>query len=236
MAKLAIKGRIGNVKDNERRLATEEEKQKLFDAIKTNDYRWNPKTKSFETLIEPKFRVGDKVKYKNGKNIDGVVQGVILSITYGTYDVAVTNDMGIFVSIADQDDWELVLDIEPKFKVGDRITDKNKFIYRITEITDKGYKLHDLKTTFITFEEADLYFVKVVDVFDVTTLKPFDKVLVRDNDTQEWIISLFSHCNESKIYPYTCINGNGYAQCIPYEENKHLLGTTNDCDEYYKTW
>lgn len=27
-----------------------------------------------------------------------------------------------------------------------------------------------------------------------------------------------------------------YEQCIPYEENKHLLNTTNDCDNYYKTW
>ena len=25
-------------------------------------------------------------------------------------------------------------------------------------------------------------------------------------------------------------------QCIPYEGNQHLLGKTDDCDEYYKTW
>lgn len=33
-----------------------------------------------------------------------------------------------------------------------------------------------------------------------------------------------------------CLNGSGFYQCIPYEDNEHLLGTTNDCDEYYKTW
>ena len=38
------------------RLATEEEKQKLFDAIKANGYRWNPETKTLEKLIEPKFK------------------------------------------------------------------------------------------------------------------------------------------------------------------------------------
>jgi hypothetical protein len=27
-----------------------------------------------------------------------------------------------------------------------------------------------------------------------------------------------------------------YKQCIPYEGNEHLLGTTNDCDNFYKTW
>lgn len=27
-----------------------------------------------------------------------------------------------------------------------------------------------------------------------------------------------------------------FQQCIPYEGNEHLLGTTDDCDDYYKTW
>ena len=32
------------------RLATEEEKQRLFDAIKANGYKWNPETKTLEEL------------------------------------------------------------------------------------------------------------------------------------------------------------------------------------------
>lgn len=35
------------------RLATEEEKQKLFQAIKNNGYNWNPDTKTLERLVEP---------------------------------------------------------------------------------------------------------------------------------------------------------------------------------------
>ena len=27
-----------------------------------------------------------------------------------------------------------------------------------------------------------------------------------------------------------------YQKCIPFEGNEHLLGTSNDCDEYYKNW
>ena len=34
------------------RFATEEEKQKLFDAIKANGYKWNPETKTLERLVE----------------------------------------------------------------------------------------------------------------------------------------------------------------------------------------
>ena len=37
------------------RLATEEEKQKLFDAIKESGYKWNAKTKTLEKLVKPKF-------------------------------------------------------------------------------------------------------------------------------------------------------------------------------------
>ena len=37
------------------RLATEEEKQRLFDAIKERGYRWNAETKILEKLIKPKF-------------------------------------------------------------------------------------------------------------------------------------------------------------------------------------
>lgn len=46
------------------RLATEEEKQRLFDAIKANSYKWNPETKTLEKL--PKFKIGDRIKFKRG--------------------------------------------------------------------------------------------------------------------------------------------------------------------------
>ena len=122
----------------------------------------------------------------------------------------------------------------PKVKVGDKITDKNKFIYRITEITDKGYKLHDLKDTFITFEDADLLFVKVMDIFDINSLIPFEsRVLVRSSFGDIWRPAIYGFTNSKKHY---IIGGSYWMQCIPYEANKELLGTTNDCDDFYKTW
>lgn len=71
--------------------------------------------------------------------------------------------------------------------------------------------------------------------FDITTLKPFDKVLVRDNDEQMWTTDIFSFYNEKHVYHYMCV-GHYTNQCIPYEGNEHLLGKTDDCDEFYKTW
>lgn len=55
--------------------------------------------------------------------------------------------------------------------------------------------------------------------------KPFDKVLVRDRDEQEWECSLFSHIDKEGCY--VCV-GSWWLQCIPYEGNEHLLGTTNN--------
>lgn len=52
--------------------------------------------------------------------------------------------------------------------------------------------------------------------------KPFDKVLVRDRDEQEWECNLFSHIDEEGLY--YCVS-SWWFQCIPYEGNEHLLGT-----------
>ena len=94
-----------------------------------------------------------------------------------------------------------------------------------------------METTFITFEEADSHFVKVVDIFDINTLKPFDKVLARDVDRQIWSADFFSHNIKEPFggYAFACI-GHCWHQCIPFEGNEHLLGITDDCDEYFKTW
>ena len=56
--------------------------------------------------------------------------------------------------------------------------------------------------------------------------KPFDKVLVRDVDNEEWKADFFSRYYTDYRYDYECVSG-AYIQCIPYDGNEHLLGTTN---------
>lgn len=68
--------------------------------------------------------------------------------------------------------------------------------------------------------------LQVEPVKPVCLFMPFDKVLVRDNEAQLWKANYFSHYEEDdEVYPYTCID-NSYHCCIPYENNKHLLGTS----------
>lgn len=69
--------------------------------------------------------------------------------------------------------------------------------------------------------------------FDPKTLKPFDRVLVRDRDIEHWICNLFSHIINNE---YLCI-GSCFIYCIPYnDDTKHLVGTKEEAPEYYRYW
>lgn len=65
-------------------------------------------------------------------------------------------------------------------------------------------------------------------------LKPFDKVLVRDNDSQTWTIDIFKkYDGEDEEYPYLCMF-ECYKQCIPYESNELLFDTTTSLEPEYE--
>lgn len=159
------------------RLATEEEKSKLFQAIKDNGYKWNEETKTLEKL--PKFKVGDRLILKDNQfNIPSIK---IKAVTKSQY--ILENEGFFYISSADE-----------------------KYVLE--------------------------------DKFDITNLKPFDKVLVRDTNGQVWTADLFSHIidtNPNLRTTFVCA-GHYSNQCIPYEGNEHLLGKSDDCNEYFKTW
>lgn len=72
--------------------------------------------------------------------------------------------------------------------------------------------------------------------FDPNILKPFDRVLVRDNCTEMWRCNFFSHISELACYQYVTIDGS-YRCCIPYnDDTKHLVGTTDEAPGYYRYW
>lgn len=73
--------------------------------------------------------------------------------------------------------------------------------------------------------------------FDPKTLKPFDKVLIRDRTKGKWSCSLFSHIYNELQYHNVCTNGLEWKFCIPYnDETKHLIGTNQEAPEYYRYW
>ena len=54
--------------------------------------------------------------------------------------------------------------------------------------------------------------------------KPYQKVLVRDYDECEWHADFYSHYTKGGVY--RCVS-YAWNQCVPYEGNEHLLGTTD---------
>ena len=75
-----------------------------------------------------------------------------------------------------------------------------------------------------------------VERFDPKTLQPFDKVLVKD-DYEIWHVEFFSHICQREPEGWCQCSGDVYYFCIPYnEETMSLVGTKEDCPEYYKWW
>lgn len=78
-----------------------------------------------------------------------------------------------------------------------------------------------------------------VERFDPNTFQPFDKVLVRDNNSQIWQPALFSWCEVEDYYSVRCINlwDEPFRCAIPYnDDTKHLIGTKDEAPEYYRWW
>lgn len=89
----------------------------------------------------------------------------------------------------------------------------------------KNYTKDAEPTLFPSKGQRDWSKFNVNDQETKPQFKPYDKVLVRDSDDCNWVCDIFSHMTEGGCY--VCV-GSWRLQCIPYEGNEHLLGTTNN--------
>ena len=81
----------------------------------------------------------------------------------------------------------------------------------------------------ITFASSILPEILAEDIvkIEMHQFKPFDKVLVREMDDDEWRPDIFSHMAPGCEQAFQCI-GEGWRQCIPYKGNEHLVWTKNN--------
>lgn len=110
---------------------------------------------------------------------------------------------------------------------GSRVVDyKNKpFIFisanmLMTTSSDMLYFKHDKSIEC----KADYILSITIDKEKECEFKPFDKVLVRDSNMEEWQVDLFSHIKKAD-YNFIAV-GSCWKQCIPFEGNEHLVGTS----------
>jgi hypothetical protein len=106
----------------------------------------------------------------------------------------------------------------------------------VTKIENTHYILNDEFELPLPFTFQDDYEL-IPDKFDITTLVPFEsRVLVRSSYGDIWRPAIYGVIDSKEHYFHCVVGGNYWTQCIPYEGNEHLLGTTDDCDKFYKTW
>lgn len=71
---------------------------------------------------------------------------------------------------------------------------------------------------------------QIVDLKPKIELKPFDRVLVRNRNTQRWDADLFGFKSDGVNIFYHCVGGS-WNFCIPYIGNESLLGTTKGAEK-----
>lgn len=121
--------------------------------------------------------------------------------------------------------------VKPKFKVGDTITDGfNQF--KITNIDiDYYYGIENPTAYQLPIKWQDKWRIAK---FDLESLKPFDRVLVREEGSI-WYPTLVSYVLSGGGV-YTIDSDNIRYEVIPFEPNKHLIGKSLNPDKYYVTW
>lgn len=177
--------------------ASEEAKKKLFDKMEAAGYRWNADTLELEKIEPSMFKEGDVV-------VDGQGNLCLVSKVKDSTSIMV---MAILYKCGILNIYNnIVVDRLNKETTLASIEDRNKFY---SALVRKGYKYNKEQHKLIKQE-----------------FKPFDKVLVRDDINEKWILSIFG-CYEDEVdkdFPYVCLNGR-YCYCIPYEGNEYLLNT-----------
>ena len=177
-----------------------------------------PKGKTTWEGFQRPFKDGDVVTYKlRGSLVAFIYKKRTTTMLVKTHFALYAQNMGFCV-----DDDIALREEEIEFA-----TEKEKQKL-FKAIKDNGYKWNPETKTLEKLE---------VNKFDITTLKRFkSEVLVRSSMDGLWKPAVFGFRNGYNDNAFYIVGGSCWKQCIPYLNNEHLCGTTNDCDDFYKTW
>ena len=246
--------------------ATKEQRDLLFSKMREADYEWDADKKELRKIIKPMFKVGDWLYHNTCGVRPILVEGynelqgykvVCIKTHYCLPKRVVENEYHLW-TIADAKDGDVITNgilivifnklEEPAYKQR-IIAYAGLDLCGRLQITEDAWQLGVDRATPATKEQRDLLFAKMKEAgyewdadkkelkkiqphYDISNFKPFDKVLVRNGNDYSWNCGLFSYLGNK----YFACCGSMYRQCIPYEGNEALLGTTDMCDECYINW
>ena len=172
--------------------ASEEAKKELFNKMEKAGYKWNANTLELEK-IEPQFKEGD---------------------------VVVDKDSNLCLVSKVKDSTTIIVNAVLYTDVTLRIYNSNG-VYRLSkEITLASIK--DRNKFYSTLVREGYIYYKEQHKLVRQELKPFDKVLVKNNSEDPWKTDIYLNYVESTHYHYRCTT-DYYKLCIPYEGNEYLL-------------
>lgn len=201
-----------DVGDIELRLATDSEKQQLFDALEKEGKRWDSEKKQIVDL-KPAFEIG-KLYVFNEDDEDG--------------------ELTIIGKLIDKNESEDTLTFGNQYEIENEkfVTDQT-FDLRISvnkelrEATENEVEL---------FNKHYAIWKKEKEAKEQPAFKTFDKVLVRDGKEYEWLPALFVRDRgEGANYRYKVLSLRSgkpaeFACCIPYEGNENIIFTDHNID------
>jgi len=234
------------------------EYEKIDDLDYSEEYHlaedWELKIINEVKVEYPKYNVGDylisidSIK-RYGLNSDKLILFQITDIRDGKYitsddkedDIEYLDINGDF-RLATDEEIKQYYQARHKYNVGDTIgpLSRNGEYEKIIEIENGVYTFESLGAATIESidNDKDISTKEKEYTFAKTDLMPFDKVLVRDDESCTWIADFFSHIpTDNNGYQYVTCGGVYWEQCIPYNsETAHLIGTTSNYNGKYKTW
>lgn len=202
-----------DVGDIELRLATDSEKQQLFDALAKEGKRWDSEKKQIVSL-KPAFEIG-KLYVFHERDEDG--------------------ELAIIGELIDKNESEDTLTFGNQYEIeNEKFVTDQAFDLRIsvnTELREATENEVEL------FNKHYAIWKKEKEARKQPDFKPFDKVLVRDGKEYEWLPALFIRDRGEganyryKVLPLRSGNSSEYSCCIPYEGNENLIFTDHDTED-----
>lgn len=198
-----------DVGDIELRLATDSEKQQLFDALAKEGKRWDSEKKQIVSL-KPAFEIG-KLYVFHERDEDG--------------------ELAIIGELIDKNESEDTLTFGNQYEIeNEKFVTDQAFDLRISvnkelrEATENEVEL---------FNKHYAIWKKEKEAKEHRAFKPFDKVLVRSGDNYKWLPALFIRDRgvgfESRHTALPIHSGEpaSFAQCISYDGNEYLAFTSD---------
>lgn len=243
------------------RYATPPEREEFFRELAEAGYEWDINSMKLVKLPSKEKEDYDKCMERNAKR--DLLKPMNITANYDKSGIS--NEefyKGVDTSNRKCGNSVYTKVLHPKYKVGDYIVAEHDGEIligpeMITEVLANKYMLGDDPYPILLVDsDNDFRLAKPCEIAEVTNgendgivdcdmsntfgpalFKPFDKVLGRHSDDDEWQIDFFdTEDPTNNKYRYCCIN-NFFAQCVPYNENTaHLHHTTDKADEEYVRW